>query len=369
MKDVYETHSYFADLLAVAEEERSVAVGIAAGYRPPSNENSMGYDSNLVRTALGNLDLSTGSGTKGARSRLTSVAAIRASLTTSDTDGGEFVPAGAPTRVANAFARAVRARSAVAPLLTSVPLPERGMSVEEPKIGTGPTVDMQSAENAAISETDPVTELLTSPVRTVAGQVDLSRQAFERSGPALDEVIAVELGTAYAELLDTQLVNGAGTGQNLLGLLNVTGITSVSYTDATPTVAEFWAKLLETLSTTSTVWKNLVSVVLAHPRRLAWIHSTVATPPTLPPGVRWVPSAVIPTTLGAGTNEDALIVFDPGATKLYTQPPKFTVTLEPGSATGTVKVWGYGYAAAGTDRQPKSVGRLVGTGLVTPVFS
>ncbi|HUP15241.1 MAG TPA: phage major capsid protein [Acidimicrobiia bacterium] len=368
MKDVYAERSYFADLLAVAEEERSVARDIDAGYRRPSNENSMGYDSNLIGTALGNVDTSTGIGTKAARSRLTSAMAIRAALTTTDTDGGDFVPTGAPARVAKAFARSVRARSAVAPLLQGVPLPELGMTVEEPKVGTGPTV-LGHVENAAVSETDPVTELLDHPVRTIAGQVDLSRQAFLRSGPELDEVIAIELGAAYAEILDSQLVSGLGTGQTLLGLLNVTGITSVAYTDATPTVAEFWPKLMECLSTTSTAWKNIVGSVLIHPRRLAWLHSTVATPPTLPPGVRWVPSAVLPTTDGAGTNEDVIVVLDGLASKLYTRPPQFRVSFEVGSGTGTVKVWAYGFVASGVDRQPKSIGKLAGSGLATPTFA
>jgi HK97 family phage major capsid protein len=117
------------------------------------------------------------------------------------------------------------ARSVVAPLLNRLDLPEFGMSVEEPKVGSGPSVAMHT-ELGTMSETDPVTELLEHPIRTIAGTVDMSRQAFERSSPQLDQVIAVELGAAYGELLDSQLINGSGSGQNLLGLLNVSGIAS-----------------------------------------------------------------------------------------------------------------------------------------------
>jgi hypothetical protein len=78
---------------------------------------------------------------------------------------------------------------------------------------------------------------------------------------------------------------------------------------------------------------------------------------------------MIPTTFGAGTNEDAIIVLDPGAVKLYTRPPRFRADLQSGSATATARVYAYGYVAAGTGRQPKAIGKLTGSGLATPTFA
>jgi len=172
----------------------------------------------------------------------------------------------------------------------------------------------------------------------------------------------------YAQLLDLQIVNGSGSGE-LQGLLGVTGITAVTYVDATPTVAEFWPKLLETISSTSTAWKNPAGTVVLHLRRLAWMHSVLATPPVPPPGVRFVASGSSPATLGAGT-EDAAIVGDLRAVKLYTACPQFRVSFDTsGSGTGTVQVWAYGYAALGSSRQPAALGKLTGTGLAAPTFA
>jgi hypothetical protein len=352
-QDPYDDRSYFADLLAVADSERSVALAIAHEVRVEGGLDVRTPPMGTAQHRLYRL---------GARDD--KLVQLRNEMSTSDGSGGEFIPAGVPVRVARAFAGAVRARAVVAPLLENFPLPDTGMTIEEPLITSGPTVALQVNEGDAVSETDAVTDQVTPAVRTIAGQVDVARQAFERSSPVLDEVIATELGTAYAELLDSHLLNHATDG-----LLNVTGITSVAYTDATPTVAEFWPKLGELLATTATEWKNTIPALLLHQRRLAWIFSQLATPPTFPPGVRLVSTAQIPTTLGAGTNEDAVLALDPQAVRLHRAPPRFKVYPQVGSSTATVRVQVYGYFAANTARQPKAIGKLTGTGLAAPTFA
>jgi hypothetical protein len=80
------------------------------------------------------------------------------------------------------FAEFARAGRPLANLCSAVPPPETGMEVDIPRITTASTTQIQTAEGGAIGNTDIDDTLLRAPVRTVAGYVDLSRQAIERGG-------------------------------------------------------------------------------------------------------------------------------------------------------------------------------------------
>ena len=75
----------------------------------------------------------------------------------------------------------------------------------------------------------------------------------------------------------------------------------------------------------------------------------------------------IPTTNGAGTNQDAVIVLDPEATWLYTRPTRVNVIEDVLSGTGQVRIQAIVYAALLT-RTPYGIGVLTGTGLTPPVW-
>ena len=88
--------------------------------------------------------------------------------------------------------------------------------------------------------------LLTVNVDTVAGQQDVSRQAFERGGQpgfSLENIIFGDLVAAYYGELDRLLFEGSGSSGQPLGIRNVSGINTVTYTDASPTVAEAFPKV------------------------------------------------------------------------------------------------------------------------------
>ena len=79
-----------------------------------------------------------------------------------------------------------------------------------------------------MQEVDPTTAGASTPVGTVAGQVDMSRQLFDLSRPGMDGAITEDLGRAHGTAIDAQIVAGSGSGQNMRGLLNVSGILSVT---------------------------------------------------------------------------------------------------------------------------------------------
>lgn len=93
-----------------------------------------------------------------------------------------------------------------------------------PRLATGAAVAVQASENAAVQETDPTSASYSAPVAAIAGNVDMSRQAFDRSRPGLDEAISEDLGRATGVTLDSQLVSGSGASGQLRGLVNVSGI-------------------------------------------------------------------------------------------------------------------------------------------------
>ncbi|MBK6857884.1 MAG: phage major capsid protein [Microthrixaceae bacterium] len=140
-------------------------------------------------------------------------------------------------------------------MCSALPLPEHGMTVNLSRITTGSSVAAQNGENTAVSETEMDDTLLTIDVRTIAGQQNISRQLFERSQPDIDMVIFRDLAAAYAAELNRQCITGTGINGELRGVLNTSGIESVTYTDASPTVGSCtrsWLMLCSVCSPTST---------------------------------------------------------------------------------------------------------------------
>jgi hypothetical protein len=157
--------------------------------------------------------------------------------------GGAFVPPGPPDYLADRFATSARAQATVAAALGVEPLREFGMALDVPRIETGAATAVQTAENAAVQETDPDLAIASSRVAYIAGQVDASRQLVERSNPAFDLVIAAELGKDLGLKVDVQALYGTNASGETLGLKNTTGILSVAYTDASPSAAELISKI------------------------------------------------------------------------------------------------------------------------------
>ena len=128
-----------------------------------------------------------------------------------------FVP---PQYLVELFAEFARAGRPVANLCTGMPLPETGMVVNIPRVTTQSVAAVQAAEGGAIGNQDLDDTLLAANVGTVAGYVDLSRQAIER-GVLVQELVFADLAADYNTKLDVQLMSGTGAGGQHLGILNV----------------------------------------------------------------------------------------------------------------------------------------------------
>jgi HK97 family phage major capsid protein len=311
--------------------------------------------------------------------------AIRNDMTTSATDGGEFVP---PQHIQEKWAELARAGRVYANVIGSLPIPTTGMSFTVPRVTSGVTTAVHT-ENNNVSETDAVTDEITLTVRTIAGQVDLSRQSFERSDPGLDLVLGRDLARSYAVTLDAHLLNHANDG-----VLNNGDTNGVTYTDASPTVGELYPKIADAVQQVHTGVFMSPDAIFMHPRRWATFIGAVDTTgrplvnPVAPQNpiagfggvvsegavgsVQGLPvfvDANIPTTGGAGTDEDAIIATWLGAHIFYESvTPRVRVFEEVGSGTLTVRIQVYGYIAYSSKRYDAGTSIITGTGLVAPSF-
>jgi hypothetical protein len=207
-------------------------------------------------------------------------------------------------------------------------LPDAGLVISISKVTTGSTTAVQT-EGAAVSETNMDDTKLDVSVVTVAGQQNVSRQALER-GTGIDSLVMADLVSAYNTNLDSLNVTTSATS-----LTNV--ITQVvTYTDASPTVAELYPKILDGVQRIQTNYFGGPNFILMHPRRLAFILAAVdstnrplAVPTAQGPnnafatgsgsvvygnsgytiaGLPVITDANVTTTNGAGTNEDVIII-------------------------------------------------------------
>lgn len=305
-------------------------------------------------------------------------------VTTSDPGAAGFVP---PIYMSQAWAELPRAARPVADKVRKMPLPQYGTSISIPKVQSGVTVASQNGENTAISETDADSQTITVPVRTLAGMNDMSLQAFERTAPGWDMIVADDLRAAYDEELERQVLNGTGAAGQYLGIRAVSSVNTVAYTDATPTAAELHPKLYDAIQKIATNRKKQATHFIGHPRRSAWIASNLSTSfPLLQQGglmqavgqqdggftkavagLEWIDDPMVGTLLGAGTEDEIYAVYMPDFI-LMEDTPRFEVFRDVLSGTGEARLRLWSYSAFASARQPASISIISGTGLIAPTF-
>ena len=276
-------------------------------------------------------------------------------------------------------------------------LPAAGMTLNISRMTTGTSTDIQATENSAVSETNSDDTLLTIDVRTIAGQQDLSKQVIER-GSGVDAFVVQDLIRSWHTTLDNQILNGSGASGQILGLDNQSGTNGVTYTSATPSVAELYPKLADAYQEIQTnVFMNPTHWIM-HPRRLAFLLAGVDLndrPLVLPAlngpmnavatgagsvaygnsgytlmGLPIITDANVRTNAGAGTDEDRIYCVTAPELHLWEQAGSpFALTFDAtGAGSLTVKSVVYGYSAFSAGRYPAAASVISGTGLVAPTF-
>jgi HK97 family phage major capsid protein len=351
-------------------------------YGPESRSS---YVADIVAAARGMADMD-------ARQPLEAHAMEQRDLSRADGAGGLFVP---PAWLINEFVGVPRPGRVTADLLTRRDLPPGTDSINVPKLVTGTSTAIQPADNDPVQEVDLTDSVLTAPVRTIAGQQDVALQLLDQSPVNFDEIVLRDLLADYAQKLNVQVLSGSGTAGQHTGLRNVSGSETVTFTSASPTVPELVKRIADASQRISSAIYASPNAVVMHPRRWAWVTSQTdstgrpyvvpaSAGPSNAPGLVGAAAAEgrvgelaglpvyvdgsLPTNLGAGVNEDLVLVLNTAETYLYESTIRTRVMPETLSGTLTVRIQLYAYSAIAT-RQGKSVAKIGGTGLVPPLFT
>lgn len=381
----------------VAEEARKAVVADAPAARAASvtvvsepsvyrkgDSTSGSYFRDLTAASLNRGDV------QGSIERLRRNDQEQRAISTTDGAGGEFVP---PAWMIQDYVALARAGRVTADLFTRQALPTGTDSINLPKITTGTSTAEQSSQNSAVSNTDIVTTSVVGNVATIAGQQVVSVQLIEQSPVNLDGIILADLAADYATRLDTFCLSNNATGKK--GILNVSSTSTSTYTDNTPTVAEAYPKIADLIQQIASNRYLPADAIVMHPRRWGWFLAALdgqnrplvvpaANAPFNAAGIMaGVPGegsvgtllglpvyvdANIPTNSGAGTNQDTIIVGRFSDLVLFEGAQRAEVFRETKADQLSALFRFYSYAAIVTERFPKSIGLLTGTGLATPSF-
>jgi len=349
------SHSFFRDI-------RSARAGDSAAIERLHRNRDEAVDAYRQKGRLAELrDVTTGAGADG------------------------FIP---PIWMSSLYVDIPREGRPAAAIFPTMPLPDLGMTVTIPRLVTGPSVAAQDPEGQALSDTDIDSDTLTVPINTVGGIQDMTLQAWERTDPALDGLIAAELTDVYDNALDVYVLAGTGANHQHTGIRAVANINTVTFTDGAPTAAKLTPKLYDAIQQVRTGRKMRATHILMHPRRAAWLASQLSS--TFPlfaqggyvnqvgaqnlgavftiAGLPVVEDGNIGAGYGASTNEDEVYVVHAPSSLLMESALRYDVHDQPLGDQLKVRVRVFAYSAFASKRYPTSITKISGTGLVTPTF-
>ncbi len=306
--------------------------------------------------------------------------------------GGEFAP---PGYLVEDYVRLARPGRVMADLFVKDDLPRGVSTINVPKVATGTTVSSQTTQLTALSQTDLTSNSLTSGIATIGGKQVISQQLLDQSAIPFDKVVMQDLAGAHAANLGQQVITGLGTGGVLRGYLTPPSTSVTTWTQAAPTAAGFYGQLAKTQQQIQTTRFVPPDAVIMHPRRWAWLASftdSTGRPLVVPSaggfnamadpananasgyvgtvlGMMVHTDPNIPTNLGAGLNQDVVLMTVKTDLMLWESPIQAEAFREPYSDAMGVLVRIYSYAAAVVDRYLASLGQIQGTGLTPPVFA
>lgn len=318
-----------------------------------------------------------------------------------DVATGGFASLVVPQYLPEMYAEILRATRVVANLASPHDLPPEGMTLTIPRGITGTAVAAQSGENTAVQETDFGASDLTINVRTYAGQQDVSRQAVER-GRGVDELIYMDLAADYARLLNSDLINGAGTNGTHLGIRSTSGVLTTT-ASAGATGTQVLGFIGQSLGLCMERRFLPADTIVMHPRRWFWLQTrgdstgrplvVVYSGGNVPMnafgvvsdnqqyglvgeilGVQTWIDATIPTTVSTntftGATEDVILTGRRADWHFWeegTAPREFRFEETLGGSL-TIKLVVAGYSAFTAGHHPESTRIVSGSSLGTPTF-
>ena len=329
-------------------------------------------------------------GSYEARERITRYQ--RETMEKRDSGTSNFAGLVVPQYLVSSFAQLRRAGRPTLDISTNQALPASGMTLNIGRLTTGVTSYVQASENSAPTESSPDDTLLTVNVNTVASMFDLSKQAILR-GTGVETQLLGDAVRSYQTKVDGLALNGSGSSGEHRGILNTSGINATTYTDASPTWAEFFPKLVAAITDISTNFYGGATHIVAHPSIIGcWLRAldstnrpqfgnTAGNPMNAAAtfdrpaydmgglqilGLPVVADANMPTNLGTGTNESAVIVGDFSESYIWEDnggSPLY-VRFEQPDGNIAIRTVVFGFSAYTAGKYPTAFSAITGTGLI-----
>jgi HK97 family phage major capsid protein len=308
-----------------------------------------------------------------------------------DGQGGYAVP---PIWLMDQYVELARPGRAFANLCAREELPGGTDSINIPKVLTGTTVGIQTADNQPISDTDLTDTYINAPVRTIAGQQQIAIQVLDQSPIDFSNVVFKDLIAAYATQVDLQVMAGNGSSGQVLGVDLTPNINTISVSEVT--IQGVYSAIANAIQTIHTTRFLPPEVIVMHPRRWGWMLASFddAGRPL------FLPHAQAPMNVGGvltdvasqqvvGTMHGLPVVTDPSITiangaetpvgdediiyvgrfsdlLLWESGVRARVLPEVAASTLTVTLQVFGYLAFSAARYPQSICQVVG--LTPPTF-
>lgn len=319
----------------------------------------------------------------------------RSATGVTSTVAGAFDP---PAYLVDQYVKYARAGRVFADSLTREPLPTGVSSISVPTIATGTTTGIQTADLTTLSNTDLTTSVITHGISTIGGLQIVSLQALEQSPIPFDQAVTQDLAMSYAQQLDAQTFSGTDASGQLSGILHQISANTVTITKGTGAVSAgaFLGSIGHAISNLSSNRFLSPDRILMHPRRFAWLsqlvddqHRPLVVPSGSGPmntvavfdqvtaegqagsifGLPVLLDANVPTNLGAGTNEDTVLVYRSGDLVAYESPLQVASFASPYADQAGVLYRVMAYNSGVFVRHTSAVERIGGTALASSNLS
>ena len=299
-----------------------------------------------------------------------------------DGSGGLAVP---PVWLLEQYIELARPGRAFANLVQRQPLPGGTDSINIPKLLTGTSTAVQTADNTPVADVDLTDTFINAPVRTISGQQGVAIQLLDQSPIAFDDLVFRDLIADFASQLDKQCLYGSGVNGQVLGV-NLTpniGTIAVSTVD----INGVYGAIANAIQTIHTTRFQPPEVVVMHPRRWGWFLALLDNqqrPLFLPDANRpWNAAGIleevasqqvvgsiqglpvvtdpnIAIDLGTGGDEDAVYVLRASDVVLWESGIRARVLPETKAQNLTVLLQLFGYVAFSAARYPQSIVEVAG---------
>lgn len=290
--------------------------------------------------------------------------------------GGYFAP---PLWIEESYAGLPRPGQCLTRLMPRFDLPSGVSSINTPKVTAGVTV-APTPPGTDVPTTDVKDEAITQPVVSFEGNADWSLQNLEQS-PAtghLDWAVFKELNEAYYQSVEEQIFTGKGSTYNqFTGILNLSGINTVTFTEGTPKVEKAFESIGAAVAKAGNKRRMAAEAIVMNTARLVWLgaaESSAQRPLLLNDnvGVQFPTASLIsipvytddaiPHNLGASGEQDVVAVLRPSDALFFESDHKTGILMEPLSGTLQVRFSFHAYATV-LFRYPTGIAIVEGTGM------